>query len=347
MSFPTLTLSSSVTTTEGGRSSSGTFTANLTGNADGTVAGTWSFAGTYSDVGPIGGTSGGIGLSGTVIGTGSANGPWVLTFAGAPASQGGTLTYANGQYSLSGNVGFYVDYSVIGGYDYEYTYHDLINVNASLSVAAAAPAGAATAGADTLTGSAGADTLNGLGGNDALDGGAGIDTAVFSGAHAGYTITRTNAGFTVSGADGTDTLVNVERLQFGDAKVAIDINGNGGMAYRLYQAAFDRTPDIGGLGFQMNALDTGLTIAQVAGNFIASPEFQTTYGPNISTSAFVTLLYQNVLNRAPDDAGLAFHVNNLDHTGLSRADVLVQFSESPENQANVIGTIQSGMVYTL
>lgn len=41
----------------------------------------------------------------------------------------------------------------------------------------------------------------------------------------------------------------------------------------------------------------------------------------------------------------AFHVNNLT-AGMARADVLVGFSESPENQAALIGIIGNGMFYT-
>ena len=206
-----------------------------------------------------------------------------------------------------------------------------------------------TSGANILTGSAGNQTITGGGGNDSLDGGAGIDTAVYSGARSGYTITRTSTGYTVvhnSGSDGTDTLVNVERLQFSDVKVAIDVAGNGGMAYRLYQAAFNRTPEAAGLGFQMKALDDGLNIAQVAQNFIASPEFSATYG-SLNDTAFVNQLYQNVLHRPADKGGLDYHTGNLASGANTRATVLVGFSESPENQAALIGVIQGGMTYTI
>ena len=199
-------------------------------------------------------------------------------------------------------------------------------------------------GNDTLRGTAGNDTLTGFGGNDSIDGGAGIDTAVYTGPRSAYTITRTATGYTVSGGtDGTDTLVNIERLQFSDAKVAIDTSGNGGMAYRLYQAAFNRTPDKAGLGYQITSLDKGASLQDVAKSFIASPEFLSKYG-NLNNSAFVTQLYQNVLHRAPDAAGLAFHVNTL-NAGTDRAAVLVGFSESSENQAALIGVIQNGMEY--
>jgi hypothetical protein len=50
-----------------------------------------------------------------------------------------------------------------------------------------------------------------------------------------------------------------------------------------------------------------------------------------------------VLHRAPDAAGYDFWTQAL-HTS-SRADVLVGFSESAENQAQVIGAIQHGIDY--
>ncbi len=204
-------------------------------------------------------------------------------------------------------------------------------------------------GNDTISAGGGNDVINGGEGDDALDGGNGIDTAAYTGKRAEFTIARTESGFSVTGkaqGEGADTLVNVERLQFADAKVALDIDGNGGMAYRLYQAAFNRTPDQGGLGYQMKALDGGLNIAQVAANFIASPEFAVTYGA-LDNTAFVNQLYQNVLHRAADSGGLAFHTGNLASGANTRANVLVGFSESPENQAALIGTIRDGMAYTV
>jgi serralysin len=100
-------------------------------------------------------------------------------------------------------------------------------------------------------------------------------------------------------------------------------------------------PDTAGLKYQTNALDSGYSLSTVAGNFIASPEFQRTYG-NVSDTQFITLLYQNVLHRAPDAGGLQYHLNEI-ATGQSRADVLTHFSESPENQANLIGQIGNGV----
>jgi hypothetical protein len=199
------------------------------------------------------------------------------------------------------------------------------------------------AGDDSITGNSGNDRLEGYGGNDTINGGGGTDTAVFAGSHSSYSITQTSTGLTVSGVDGTDHLTSVERLQFDDGDVAFDLNATAGEAYRLYQAAFGRVPDVGGLGYQINDLDTRFSLEQVASNFIASPEFQSTYG-NVDNTQFLTLLYNNVLHRAPDTGGLQFHLAEM-AAGQSRAVELIHFSESPENQANVIGAIGNGIFY--
>ncbi|GAA0569796.1 Ig-like domain-containing protein [Rhizomicrobium electricum] len=79
------------------------------------------------------------------------------------------------------------------------------------------------AGADNLKSGGGDDTLKGNGGNDIIDGGAGADTVLYSGNRADYTITFTSdTTLTVAGPDGTDSLSNVEYLQFADQKVSTD-----------------------------------------------------------------------------------------------------------------------------
>ncbi len=250
-------------------------------------------------------------------------------------------------------IGFASNYSLSGGVTNLWTlsqeqYLSTVPANVYIAYGALIENAVGAGGNDRLIGNPARNKLEGGAGNDTLDGGAGIDTAVFSQARASYTVTTTGSTTTVranSGTDGTDTLTSIERLQFSDALVAYDTAGNAGKAYRLYQAAFNRTPDQGGLGFQMKTLDNGAALSQVAANFIASPEFQRTYGA-LNDSQFVTQLYQNVLHRGPDASGLSFHTGNLGR-GMARADVLVGFSESPENQAALIGTIQNGMVYTV
>jgi hypothetical protein len=186
----------------------------------------------------------------------------------------------------------------------------------------------------------------------AINGKSGMDLLIASGAKANYIIAEVvQAGVTryvvtdKTAADGTNTLTGVERIKFTDTSVALDINGNAGQAYRIYKAALDRTPDLKGLGDWIYALDTGLnSLTQVANGFTSSAEFQEKYGVNTSNESFITLLYNNVLGRKPDATGLADWQRAFDQ-GSSRAEVLIGFSESPENQANVIGLIANGIQY--
>jgi subtilisin-like proprotein convertase family protein len=205
------------------------------------------------------------------------------------------------------------------------------------------------AGTDTLTGGAGNDALDGGAGNDRIDGGAGVNAAVYHGVEANYTITKTATGFTIAdktGPDGTDQVANVQRLQFADGAVAFDVGGGGGQAYRLYQAAFNRAPDKVGLGFWMSALDNGVSLLDVANGFVESKEFKDLYGVNPTNADIVNKFYANVLHRAPDQEGAAYWINQLDQHVLTKAGVLLGFSESVENQAALVGVLQNGFEYT-
>lgn len=225
------------------------------------------------------------------------------------------------------------------------------------------------AGADLLDGGEGNDRLDGGGdsdmlnagpGDDTLIGGSGIDTVAYSGRRSSYTLTRTDANWESrdtrsssagesSYGDGFDRLIEVERLKFLDSYVAIDIDGSAGKAYRLYKASFNRDPTISdkqGLGFWIAKIDQGMDLLEVAARFIDSNEFRSIYGSSSSNSEFLTKLYQNILGRQPEVTGFDWWLNQMaTNPEKTRAKVLADFSESPENMAGVIGLIASGIPY--
>ncbi|WP_396190213.1 type VI secretion system tube protein Hcp [Flavobacterium sp.] len=234
---------------------------------------------------------------------------------------------------------------------------------------------------DILNGLDGHDVLRGGAADDAINGGAGIDTAVFAGTLAQHVITaggnrakltittdsygadelnnaidlsQFNVGSgalrtvtdQVAGRNGTDTLSQVERLKFTDVNLAFDTaqGENAGEVYRLYTAAFGRTPDQDGLGYWLDRVDHGMGLEAVASAFIASPEFVATYGANLSDSNFIHLLYEHALNRAPDAAGAAYWMNALSQ-GMTRGAVLASFSESAEGVAQSAPLVANGIQY--
>lgn len=212
---------------------------------------------------------------------------------------------------------------------------------------------------DLITGSALANMITGSGGNDSIDGGAGLDTAVYSGTASNYSIKLSSSNCTITdktaNRDGTDTLSNIERLKFlvadpitGANGVALDISKDqtAGSGYMLYKAAFNRTPDAGGLGFWMSKMDGGMDYNSVAQNFVNSTEFKTAFGgSNPTVNTLVTKLYNNVLTRNPDSVGLAFWQEKLTTGGWTTANVLGYFATSDENVANVTPLIANGISY--
>ena len=95
--------------------------------------------------------------------------------------------------------------------------------------------------ADRFNGSAGDDRMAGRAGDDTLLGQAGIDVAAYGGTRQDYTLTETATGWQLAdrrGRDGTDTLVDVERLHFSDTGLALDLDGHAGSVARLVGTLF-------------------------------------------------------------------------------------------------------------
>ena len=107
-------------------------------------------------------------------------------------------------------------------------------------------------GADTITGNSKGNELTGGGGNDTIDGAGGVDVAKYSGAFANYTITGSASALTVShnsgGADGVDSLSNVEYLEFSDGvwSIADALASNARTAASLGTLVSSSTTQTGG-----------------------------------------------------------------------------------------------------
>jgi hypothetical protein len=200
-------------------------------------------------------------------------------------------------------------------------------------------------GGERIAGGAARETIYNGKGNDTIDGGGGLDTVVYSGSRAGFKVAKSATGFTVNGAQGSDTLAQVERLAFSDVSVALDIDGIGGQAYRIYKAAFNRAPDGGGLGFWISAMDHGSTLNAVAEGFVQSKEFHDLYGAAPTNREIVSKLYANILERAGETAGIDFWVGVLDAKNATVAEVLAGFSESNENKLKLVGVTENGVDY--
>ncbi|HYG47042.1 MAG TPA: M10 family metallopeptidase C-terminal domain-containing protein [Allosphingosinicella sp.] len=178
------------------------------------------------------------------------------------------------------------------------------------------------AGNDSLSGLDGDDVLTGEGGDDTLDGGSHDDMAVYHGPRSGYAVSAVTdssgraIGFSAvsdtdsgNGDEGSDTLIDVERLQFGD--LVLDVadpvqlfDGGGEIVgtFETIQAAVD-------------AAGAGYTIRVAAGTYaetVTVDEDVTILGPNAGVAGSGTRS-----NEAVIDGGVYMHAAGATLDGLT------------------------------
>lgn len=207
-------------------------------------------------------------------------------------------------------------------------------------------------GHDILRGSALNDRLEGGAGNDTLWGGAGLDLAVFNFPKAQATISRAagNSGSVrITGPGGeADDLSQIERLEFSDRHVALDLSGAAGSTARLVGALFGPTqlsnPRL--VGEWLAVLDSGVTLQTAVGQAVSSSTFLAAAGTRSNTD-FVKLVYKNVVGQGPDAASLAHYAGLLDQGVYSQSSLALLAVELDltGQQIDLVGLANHGLEY--
>ncbi|GGM22287.1 serralysin [Pseudomonas asuensis] len=125
----------------------------------------------------------------------------------------------------------------------------------------------------------------------------------------------------------TFNLNDINMLSFKDKDVYV-LSEEQAQIARLY-TVFDRTPDYNGLQNWLNASSHGMSFNTIANSFSQSQEFALRYNA-VDNYGFANQLYNIILGRQGDTAGLATWTNALDH-GMTRGDAMIQFTNSTEN----------------
>lgn len=199
---------------------------------------------------------------------------------------------------------------------------------------------------DVLIGNASRNYLKGNAGNDSLDGGTGIDSATYAGNRASFTVTQTSTGFTVtdnSGALGTDTLTNIERLQFSDTNVALDVaGGNAGTAAKILGAVFGATSVSNNayVGIGLSYLDSGMSYADLTALALNAAGATT-------SSAAVSLVWSNLFGAAPAAAEAAPYIAMIDSGSYSAGALAAMAADTAFNTTNInlTGLAQTGIEF--
>jgi hypothetical protein len=196
---------------------------------------------------------------------------------------------------------------------------------------------AAGSGANTVTGGDGVDTLlTGLFRQQTTLGGLQMTVDRYSSSG-----TQPTVQGTLSGPGETTAFSRIEVLAFADGRLVFDEADPAAQVMRLYQAALGRQPDPLGREDWTAKLQQGVPLFKLAEGFLGSEEFLARFG-RPDDAGFITRAYQQALGRDPDAAGLDFWQAKL-AGGMSRAEMLVGFSESQENHALTKPLLQQGV----
>ena len=183
------------------------------------------------------------------------------------------------------------------------------------------------------------DTIKGQPGTDFFDGGLGIDTVVYNGPQERYNITKSGNRYVVSeptGSDDTDYLSNIERIQFSNGKVALDLGGNAGQAARLIGALLGPSfiKDKALAGVVLGLIDQDYSIESIA-NLGLNTSFYLALAGSTKHEDFVNHVFRNVVGRPPEANEQKTYVDML-NAGTSQAALAVM-AAGTEFTASQIG----------
>lgn len=196
-------------------------------------------------------------------------------------------------------------------------------------------------------------------GNDTINGGAGMDTAVYGISRSNFGLAKTSIGFTLTdntGANGTDTLQNVERLKFSDGGIALDVGADqpGGETQLLLGAVLgkdllaSKQPIIGAV---IDLFDQGYTLQQLSGAVMRLPIWVDLTGKASPTNTDIAsyLLWRVGITSDPTLAAAVAALDSQPDINHNQGDFLWHLAESSANQTQVglAGLAATGLAYGL
>ena len=226
----------------------------------------------------------------------------------------------------------------------------------------------ATNGADKVIGNENNNSLFGLDGNDLLegglgndfiDGGAGLDTVKVDDQFGlpnakNYSLSKSNDGsWTISfvgptiaiypppATNGTDKLVNVERLRFTDKSFALDLDGNAGKVAKIIGSVLGSAsvanPTFVGIG--LNYLDKGMSYPELG-------ELALKVIGTVNADAIVSTLWRNVVGFEANSEQKSPYIKMLSD-GMQFGDLVVLAADTSLNTTNInlVGLAQTGIEY--
>jgi len=287
--------------------------------------------------------NGGNGGDTVVVGSGPetivcGTGTDTIVFDHARASY--SISYASGVFHVSGPNGA----ETISGAE-TFTFSDMSLSSAQLQIVT-----------NPIALTSPGQTIHTTPANDLVTGLAGINTVVYTGSRAQYSISNNGqiqVQDSVAGRDGTDTLVNIERIRFTDRSVAFDVNpslaagvsGNAGEVAKILGAVFGPSsiaahPDYVGIGL-------GFADAAMSYPNLMLLALNAKLGTGFTNEQEIQLLYTNLLGHAASASDVAFWSSTISSGQYTQATLAEMAADTAINATNIglVGLATTGIQY--
>lgn len=197
------------------------------------------------------------------------------------------------------------------------------------------------------TGTSGADTfVDDADASEQFNGEEGVDLVTFAGNWADYQLSKSSNGFElINTSNVSDTLQDIDRLQFSDKSIALDVeNGNAGTTAKILGAVFgnESVSNANYMGIGLKYLDQGWSYENLMNLAINAK-----LGEGASNEQVVELLFTNVVGTAPTIQQSGFYVGLLESGAHTQASLGVLAAETAINQSNIdlVGLSQTGIEF--
>jgi len=178
----------------------------------------------------------------------------------------------------------------------------------------------------------------------------GNDIQTFTLPFSGTTISVEDDGVTVTlpGEEPTK-LVGVERLEFIDGTLFLDVEDGAGLVKTAYDALLGNDqPDAAGFDFWLDLYEGGtIDTFALTDAFTQTDAFAQQYGAVLDNAeALVQSIYNNLFDREADAAGLTFWKEYLDANGIADSvDEALAYMMQSEEFAGLVGTTYSEGIF--
>lgn len=183
-------------------------------------------------------------------------------------------------------------------------------------------------------------------GDERFVGGAGLDVVSYELNRASYDVSKSGNLFVVTdkvGNGGVDVLTSIERVQFKDVKVALDLNGNAGDVVKIVGVVFGASalknhPEFVGMGLTYR--DAGMSYPALMALALKAANLN-------SPEALVSQLWLNVMRKEGSPIELQPFVQML-NSGTQPEDLGVLAANTAQNLANInlVGLTNTGVTYS-